>query len=149
MGVNRISTTARARRVVRRASAHLAHDDDDDEPLDDEALGLPQAHAAAARAQGAETHRSDEPPEPLDTVQLPPRRKARIDGSDLDAEVAVKEHERERLEPLCPRTGQCWRGAWARARRVGRGRPSRQRPRIPSRRYVADIASRIVASEPP
>ena len=32
---------------------------------------------------------------------LPTRRKARIDGWDLDAEVAVHEHERERLEHLC------------------------------------------------
>lgn len=31
----------------------------------------------------------------------PTRRKARIDGFDLDAEVAVHEHERERLEHLC------------------------------------------------
>lgn len=32
---------------------------------------------------------------------LPTRRKARIDGFDLDAEVAVHEHERHRLEHLC------------------------------------------------
>ena len=32
---------------------------------------------------------------------LPTRRKARIDGFDLDAEVAVHEHERDRLENLC------------------------------------------------
>jgi hypothetical protein len=34
-------------------------------------------------------------------VQLVSRRKARIDEWDLDAEVCMREHDRERLEQLC------------------------------------------------
>ncbi|HJL20449.1 MAG TPA: hypothetical protein RMH99_32580 [Sandaracinaceae bacterium LLY-WYZ-13_1] len=70
------------------ATASLA-ERDAEPPADDEELALAQTHAAAARTSGSEAHRPDDAPEPLDTVHLPTRRKARIDGFDLDAEVAL------------------------------------------------------------
>jgi hypothetical protein len=65
-------------------------------------FALAQNHAAASRASGAQMHRPEDAlSEQGGLVLLPTRRKARIDGFDLDAEVAVHEHERERLEHLC------------------------------------------------
>jgi hypothetical protein len=70
--------------------------------LDDDERALAQNHAAASRAGSADKHRPDVTLSEQDgLVFLPTRRKARIDGFDLDAEVAVHEHERERLEHLC------------------------------------------------
>jgi hypothetical protein len=87
--------------IVTRARAWLA-ERDGDPPLDDDELALAQNHAAASRASGADEHRPDDALIEQDgLVLLPTRRKARIDGFDLDAEVAVHEHERERLEHLC------------------------------------------------
>lgn len=60
--------------------------------------GLAQACAASVRTEGTEKHGPDEvPDELLGQVLLPTRRKARIDGFDLDTELCVKEHERDRL----------------------------------------------------
>lgn len=64
-------------------------------------LALAQACAAAARVADTETHRPEGAPDDTDSLHLPTRRKARIDGFDLDAEVAVHEHERDRLEYWC------------------------------------------------
>ncbi len=70
--------------------------------LDEDELALAQNHAAASRASGAQKHQPDDALIEQDgLVLLPTRRKARIDGFDLHAEVAVHEHERERLEHLC------------------------------------------------
>jgi hypothetical protein len=70
--------------------------------LEDEELALAQSHAASSRASGAEAHRPDDAPsEHGRLVFLPTRRKARIEHFDLDAEVTVHEHERERLEYPC------------------------------------------------
>jgi hypothetical protein len=71
---------------------------DDAPPADEDELALAQTLAAASQRQGADAHSPDEPLERQ--VLLPTRRKARIEGFDLDAEVCVKEHERERLEVL-------------------------------------------------
>jgi hypothetical protein len=55
----------------------------------------------ASRPLGAQAHAPDDL-EPRDgQVHLPTRRKARLDGFDLDAEVCVKAHDRPRLEALC------------------------------------------------
>ncbi len=87
-------------RIVRRAHALLA--ERDGSALDDDELALAETLAAASRAHGAEAHAPDDASEPdLGIVLLPTRRKARIEGFDLDAEVCVKEHERDRLEHLC------------------------------------------------
>lgn len=88
-------------RIVLRARAWLDEHDAED-ALDDEELTLAQSHHASSRPGGAEAHRPDDDLlEQGRVVHLPTRRKARIDGFDLDAEVAVHEHERDRLEYLC------------------------------------------------
>jgi len=88
-------------RIVDRARTWL-EPRDGEAPLEEDELALAQNLAAASRAGGAEVHRPDDAPrEHGRLVLLPTRRKARIDGFDLDAEVAVHEHERERLEYLC------------------------------------------------
>ena len=92
------------RRVLRKAAPVLAQARARrvGEALEDEALGLAQTLSGAARSTGARTHRPEhaEAYESPDQVLLPTRRKARIDQWDLDAEVCVKAHERERLEPM-------------------------------------------------
>jgi hypothetical protein len=89
-------------RIVRRARARLAALDGDGAALDEDELALAQTLERASRSGGAEAHAPDDAStEPdLGIVLLPTRRKARIDGFDLDAEVCVKEHERDRLEHL-------------------------------------------------
>jgi hypothetical protein len=65
----------------------------DDEPA------LAHAHREATSRRGAVQHAPDH--DELDgQVLLPTRRKARIDGLDLDAEVAVQAHDHERREGL-------------------------------------------------
>jgi len=87
-------------RIVRRAHALLA--ERDGSALDDDEFVLAQTLAAASRAGGAEAHAPGDASEPdLGLVLLPTRRKARVDGFDLDAEVCVKAHERDRVEHLC------------------------------------------------
>jgi len=87
-------------RIVRRAHALFA--ERDGYAPDDDELALAQTLAAASRSHGAHTHAPDDAHQPhLGIVHLPTRRKARIDGFDLDAEVCAKEHERDRLERLC------------------------------------------------
>ncbi len=64
----------------------------DDEPA------LAHAHREATSRRGAIKHAPDDD---LDgQVLLPTRRKARIDGFDLDAELAVAAHDHERREGL-------------------------------------------------
>ncbi len=88
-------------RIVLEARAWL-EERDGEGALDDDELALAQSHHASCRPSGAEAHRPDHDLlEQGRLVLLPTRRKARIDGFDLDAEVAVHEHERERLEYLC------------------------------------------------
>jgi hypothetical protein len=87
-------------RIVRRVAALLQARE---EPLrDEEELALAQTCLVSNGTRGSDTHA---PGDGIDEYQglvlLPTRRKARIEGFDLDAEVAVKEHERERLEYLC------------------------------------------------
>ena len=58
-----------------------------------------------ARSKRSEKHAPEDDDPHADSegdrsVQLSTRRKARIDPWDLDAEVAVHEHDRERLEQL-------------------------------------------------
>jgi hypothetical protein len=64
---------------------------------------LVQSYAQSVGPDGTEAHApEDEHHDERGLVLLPTRRKARIEQWDLDAEVAVKEHEREtRLEYLC------------------------------------------------
>ena len=71
---------------------------DQSEPhLEDDELSIAHAYAAATRS---ERHAPDDDEHDFG-VQLPTRRKARMDEWDLDAEVAVHEHDRDRLEQLC------------------------------------------------
>jgi len=85
--------------IVRRTAALVTHREP---PVpDDEELALAQSLASSARAAGGTSHRPEHTGDLLpDRLWLPTRRKARIDAFDLDAEVAVKEHERDRLEHL-------------------------------------------------
>lgn len=89
---------ARVRRVLEAKGTDLAEVDEG---------SLAQAYAAATTARGTEKHapegeRDDERNEELaGQVILPARRKARVDGFDLDAEVAVRAHDEVRLEALC------------------------------------------------
>lgn len=84
-----------------RLESGLDADAADDAADDEDELALAQACAAAARVADTEIHRPEGAPDDTDSLHLPTRRKARIDGFDLDAEVAVHEHERDRLEYLC------------------------------------------------
>lgn len=86
-------------RIVKRAAAFLARRDGDDD-LDEDERSLAQAHAAATTSRDAEKHAPDEQGELDGHVHLPTRRNARIDGFDLDAEVAVHAEDRDRLEHL-------------------------------------------------
>ena len=83
-------------RIIARAE-HLFGDDVPHEPDEDE--------QATERAYALSTHAERHGPEDLDEhdfgVQLPTRRKARLGQWDLDAEVAIDEHDRPRLEHLC------------------------------------------------
>ncbi len=92
----------RSGKSVPRAAALRAwlQQRDDESAHEDGELALAQSHTASSGADGAEAHRPDDAPRER-FVRLPTRRKARIDNFDLDAEVAVHEHERERLEYLC------------------------------------------------
>jgi hypothetical protein len=66
--------------------------------LTDDELALAHAHREATSGRGAIQHAPDDE---LDgQVLLPTRRKARLDGFDLDAEVAVAAHDHERREGL-------------------------------------------------
>ena len=103
-------TPAEVHQILTRIIARVARLLDHDEPreLDEDEAALARAYAASTRA---ERHAPDDDDDPHDFgVQLPTRRKARpfgyrearrIDQWDLDAEVAVDEHDRPRLEQLC------------------------------------------------
>ncbi len=81
-------------RVIARAEKLFETREPD---LDQQDLTIAQAYAASTRS---ERHPPDEDPHDFG-VQLTSRRKARIEEWDLDAEVFVREHDRERLEQLC------------------------------------------------
>lgn len=88
-------------RIILRAE-RLFGDDVQREPDDDE-QAIERAYALSTRGErhGPEALLTEEG-DPHDFgVQLPTRRKARLGEWDLDAEVAVDEHDRERLEHLC------------------------------------------------
>ena len=71
--------------------------------VDDGEASLAQAYAAASTARGTEKHAPDDAEdddELTGQVVLRTRRKARVEGFDLDAEVAVEAGDRERLEQL-------------------------------------------------
>lgn len=80
-------------RVIERAAALLR--DREHAELDEDEQALATAYLGATRS---ERHQADE--HDLG-IELPTRRKARIGEWDLDAEVAVGEHDRGRLEQLC------------------------------------------------
>ena len=83
-------------RIIARAEPLLGNDVPH-EPDDDE-RAIEQAYALSTRAE----RHGPEDQDPHDFgVHLPTRRKARLGEWDLDAEVAVDEHDRERLEHLC------------------------------------------------
>ena len=82
-------------RIVTRATKLLEARADALSLTDDEPA-LAHAHREATSGRGAIKHAPDDE---LDgQVLLPTRRKARIDGFDLDAEVAVAAHDHERRE---------------------------------------------------
>ena len=84
-------------RIVTRATKLLEARADALSLTDDEPA-LAHAHREATSGRGAIKHAPDDE---LDgQVLLPTRRKARIDGFDLDAEVAVAAHDHERREGL-------------------------------------------------
>ena len=87
-----IATTL-ARVIARAEKLFEAREPD----LDDEDLTIAQTYAASTRS---ERHAPDDDPHDFG-VQLTSRRKARIEEWDLDAEVCVHEHDRDRLEQLC------------------------------------------------
>ena len=80
-------------RFVARAAELFADHEPPELDEDEQAL----AHAYLGATCG-ERHRSDEHDF---GIELPTRRKARLGEWDLDAEVAVHEHDRDRLEQLC------------------------------------------------
>ena len=83
-------------RIVARAE-RLFGDDVQHDPDEDE-QAIEKAYALSTRAE----RHGPEDQDPHDFgVQLPTRRKARLGQWDLDAEVAVEAHDRERLEHLC------------------------------------------------
>jgi hypothetical protein len=85
-------------RIVARANELLEARADALSITDDEPA-LAHAHREATSRRGAVKHAPDH--DELDgQVILPTRRKARIDGFDLDAEVAVAAHDHERREGL-------------------------------------------------
>ena len=80
---------ARAERLL---EGDVPHDPSEDE------LAIERAYALSTRGE----RHGPEDQDPHDFgVSLPTRRKARLGEWDLDAEVAVDEHDRERLEHLC------------------------------------------------
>jgi hypothetical protein len=85
-------------RIVKRARGLLSLPDDEADSLDGDELGLAQTYAAAASSTGTGRHGPDEETDGF--IELSTRRKARLDGFDLDADVAVHEHDRERPEYL-------------------------------------------------
>ena len=87
----------RARKRSRRSSRAEKLFEAREPDLDDEDLTIAQTYAASTRS---ERHAPDDDPHDFG-VQLATRRKARIEEWDLDAEVCVREHERDRLEQLC------------------------------------------------
>jgi hypothetical protein len=80
-------------KIVRRTKAVLERRDEDEPEEDD--LGLARGYFDAASSKGTAKHG-----ESRRLVELPSRRKARIEAFDLDAEVAVRAHDRERLGAL-------------------------------------------------
>ena len=83
-------------RIIARAEP-LFGDDVQHDPDEDE-QAIEKAYTLSTRA---ERHRPEDQ-DPHDFgVQLPTRRKARLGQWDLDAEVVVEAHDRERLEHLC------------------------------------------------
>jgi hypothetical protein len=92
-------TPSDVEQILTRLLPHAERLFDAREPreLDDDELTV--AHAYLASTKG-ERHTTDDDPHDFG-VQLPTRRKARIGEWDLDAEVAVSEHDRDRLEQLC------------------------------------------------
>ena len=83
-------------RVVARAE-RLFQGDVPHDPSEDE-QAIERAYALSTRG---ERHGPEDQDEHDFGVQLPTRRKARLGEWDLDAELAVDEHDRDRLEHLC------------------------------------------------
>lgn len=76
---------------------HLLDDRELDLDEDEDEQSIARAYLASTRS---ERHAQDDDPHDLG-LRLPTRRKARLGEWDLDAEVCVHEHERDRLEQLC------------------------------------------------
>jgi hypothetical protein len=83
---------------VARANELLEERQDALEDIDDGERSLAQTHGESTTSRGTAKLGPDDEHE--GQVLLPTRRKARIEGFDLDAEVAVAAHDRERREGL-------------------------------------------------
>ena len=71
-----------------------------DDDIDDSERALAAQYLAATRLSGSEKHAPEDDDELTGQVVLPTRRKARIDGFDLDAETAIGAHDHARRERL-------------------------------------------------
>ena len=85
-------------RIVARANKLLEERQDALENIDDGERSLAQTHGEATSSRGTAKLGPDDGHD--GQTLLPTRRKARVDGFDLDAEVAVAAHDRERREGL-------------------------------------------------
>jgi hypothetical protein len=87
-------------RIVSRARALLAEREHDLDVLDESERSLAETLAAATSTRGTTAHAPELDDDHGAQVHLPTRRKARIDDFDLDAEVAIAPHDRERREAM-------------------------------------------------
>ncbi len=115
-----------------------------EEDVADEELALLQTCAASAGTQGSERCGPGEEPG-LGLVVLPTRRKARIDGWDLDAEVAVHEHEHE--ERPSPHLAGSLRQLFA-LDAGGSARKTRQKRIRPKSAFLRTSPARFASSSP-
>lgn len=83
-------------KIIARAERLFDHEAPHDASEDEQAIERTYALSARGERHGPE----DEDPHDFGVV-LATRRKARIEQWDLDAEVAIDEHDRARLEHLC------------------------------------------------
>ncbi len=90
-------------RIVARAAVLLDDRGHDLGDVDENDRSLAQAYGAATTSRGTAKHAPDDDgddDELAGQVILPTRRKARIEGFDLDAEVAIAARDRDRRESL-------------------------------------------------
>jgi hypothetical protein len=87
-------------RIVSRARALLAEREHDLDALEPSERSLAQTFVAATSTRGTTSHAPELDDDHGARVHLSTRRKARIDGYDLDAEVAIAPHDRDRREAM-------------------------------------------------